>query len=424
MISLLGQATRAQGPADDLETITLEQAHQLALRNHPTLKNIRETVVQAELLRWRAWALLLPNLSVKGTVTRADKEIAVPLPGVPEAIVIQQLWGKHMDFTANIALFNAQSLPLLLNAYDNIEASRLQADFKRDELLFGVTMTFYGLKSIKEAYRMAVEDLRTAEESLRLAKARRAVGHAVKVDVLQAEISVKEAHKNMKDAEDGIHLSTVSLGCLIGISGKFKIADPITPTVFSDQTDLVMEKAMKERRDLKALEIQRSIAERSKTHTWTKFIPTVDMSYIYSMDGAGGFSGEKESWRIIFGVKWNMLDGGQKIAELSERSSKIRQAGFAIDALLLNIREKVDTAVVDLKKARRNLELSEQQLALAEETQRLVSKQYEGGLVNGLRLIEATNTLSKARRARVVEELKYNLAILTLNKTAGSVKPQ
>lgn len=423
-------------------TISLDEAHRLAIQNNPNVGLMAGTIEQAEILRWRAWALLLPNLSADGSITRSDQEITfampdfealitgavaeamggvAPSPGPGDEMVIQELWGKQVGFTANIALFNPQALPLLRNAYDHIKASRIQGEVGRNDLLFAVTAAFYGLRSSQAAQGISAKDLETAREFLHLAEVSRAVGNAVKVDVLRAEIAVTEAEKAVLDAEDSVHLARTSLATLIGVDGAFDIASPPAPQPVAAALDAAVSHALTRRRDLETLDLQARMVARDKDHTWTKFIPTLDMTWNWSWNSAAGFADDHDSWRLIFGARWNLFSGGQRIAELHEKDVSIRMAGLRRTQLEMSIREDVERRVVELERCQRNRRLVEKQQALAAENHRLVSRQYEEGLSTGLDLLDATNTLSRVRRALVLEELRCDLAVLSLNRTAGEI---
>ncbi len=421
--------------------LTLAQAHDLAIQNHPGLKDVGESIRQAEIMRFRAWGILMPRLDADGTITRNDKEISFemqdiggmieaavaealgnqpPAVGEGTSAVLQGLWGQRYGITANITLFNARSIPLIENAYDGVEIARLQGRVARDDLLFAVTVTYYGIKSSEKMVDNAGDNLDTSREFLRLAKARLAVGSAVKVDVLQAELAVTEAEKQLQDARDSLRVAKAGLAYLTGIDNDFRVTDPPAPQAPGEQLDVLQKKALHDRADLQAMRVQILIADRSKIDTWVKWIPTFDLTYNYAWDSASGFADTHTSWRLIFGAKWSLIDSGQRIAELYERDSQIRQAGFRYEQLVLTIKEEVEKVLVEWRQGERNLKLAEKNLALARENHRLFTKQYQGGLASGLELFNATNTLNRARHGRVLEELKKDLAILKLSKAVGS----
>ncbi len=425
---LIGNAVAAENAEGDV--VTLEQAQRLALERNPSMKNIGETVYQANVLIYRAWAILLPNLSASGSITRNSSEAVLAFPDFeaqPDAngdlpmieTVMMEKWAKTFGFTANMTLFNARSIPLLMNAYDNVDYSKMSGRQSRNDLLLAVAAAYFQGYSAEEALDVARRNLENDEEFLKLAQAKKEVGQGTKIDVLRAETALMDAEKELKNAEDAVELSKTALGYLIGIEDAFTITKPEPVEPVGGGLDAVVSKAIRDREDLKAARLARTMAERDRMETWTKWVPSLDVTYKWDWNSAAGFSGEKDNWMLIFGANWSILEGGGRIAELYERKSKERMAGNSADQLELDIKESVETNMLEMQKRRRNVELADKQIALAEETHRLITRQYELGMATSLDVTNASNDLSNVRRARILEQLQLDMAALMLNKAAG-----
>ena len=403
--------------------ITLDEAHGLARQNSYVLKNLEEALKQARNLHWRAYAILLPNISLDGNVTLNDKVIsfAVPDPvtGVTEDVVFQERWNKQFGATANMNLFNAQSIPLILNAEDNVEATGRAGRHDRNELLFAVSAAYYGVRSAMEAATLAQEDRKNADEFLRMAQARLRVGQGLRIEVHRAEIEVMESVRKVENAKDGLKLAKTGLAYLIGHRGDFNIDQPERPRVVEGTLDELQEQALKDRSDLGAVRIQVDIARRERDRIWMQWLPTFDATYNFAWDSATGFAGEHHSWRLIFGAKWDLLSGGQRIADLNDADSRIRQAENRMHQMELTVREEVEKKRLELVKRSRNVELAGRQQGLATENHEMVRKMYAQGLATRLELLDANTTLSRSRGNLLLENLALDLAILELRKALG-----
>ncbi len=410
-------AQQAEGREVDLET-----AHRMALAQNHDMKNIVETVKQAEILVYKAWTILMPNLIGSGSVTVNEDEVAMQMPssdGSARKIVIQDKVQQSLGITANMALFNARSIPLILNAYDNRHMARVTGRHQRNELLFAVTAAYYTIASNEEALKAAEDDLVTAQEFLKLAQSKLAVGQGVRIDVLRAELEVVEAEKQVQNAQDALKLAKTSLAYLTGLKGDYEIVAPASPEAVTGGLDDLQQKALRDRLDLKSTRIQKVMVGRDETETWTKWVPLFDVTYQWNWNSAAGFSGQKDSWLLIFGASWNLFEGGSKFAELAERKSISRQSRNQVNKLILSIKEEVEKALLELEKSRRNVNIAEKQAELANEQFRLVQKQFKIGLATSLDMREATTALSKARLNQVIESLMHDMAVLSLNKSVG-----
>ncbi|RJO71861.1 MAG: TolC family protein [Myxococcales bacterium] len=418
--------------------VTLEQARKLALQFNPSIQNVGERIYQSEMLIYKAWAMLLPSFSADGSVTLNDKKVAIEFPDLTNVdpadllaggdlplseSVIQERWGQNVGFTANMAIFNARSIPLLKNAYDNEDFARASGRHQKSDLLFAVASAYYQINSAKEMVKAAEQNLENAREFLRLSRARLDVGQATKIDLLRAELDVKEQEKQLKNAQDAHALAKTALSYLIGVKEPYETAVPEPVAAVQDGRNALIEKALTDRLDLRAAHLAEEMTQREKIDTWVKWVPTFDVTYNWMWDSAAGFSGEHDSWRLIFGAKWDLLDGGLRIAELYERDSKIREAANNSRQLDLNIRQEVDTNLRELAKSRRNVEMAGEQARLAEETHHLVTRQYEIGLATSLDVLAARTQLGNARVGLIMEKLQHDLNALTLNKAVGEYDP-
>jgi len=418
----------------------LEQAEALALEHHPSLKELEENIKQADLLINRAWAILLPRLSLSAQLTRNDQEISFdmpdfegliraavaesqglqpPPPGSGNSTIIQEEWGQRYGFTARIPLFNAQAFSLLENAKDNLSATRLQRAQQEQNLRFAVSVAYYGLCSNQEALEVTAADLKRAQLQLKMAQKRRDVGVGLRIEVLEAEFSLSQARRAQSDAKDSLRLAQIALSYLIHSPPPFEVQSPPRPELPQGDLRGLQEEAERERPDLKAFRLQQKIVSRDREHTLSRFLPTFDLTYNYSWDSAAGFGGEQGSWRLIFGGEWSLFEGGDRLAVLESQKSELRQIAQRYSGQLRTLQERVERELLEIQKWERSLKLREQQAKLAEESQHLVQEQYKRGLAKGLDLQELNQRLRQAHLAVILARLQRDVSLLKLYKTLG-----
>ncbi len=424
------------GPA--LPKIELEQALVMAVERNPSLKNVDEQIFQADVQINRAWSMLLPNLDATGSVTR-QQEIKLGFPdfmtinkppdepltlndfATMEATetVIQEKWGKAFGFSANITLFNPRSIPLIKMAYDISNQTKLRSQMQKNNLLYAITSSFYQVHSLQEAIGVRRETLAAAKHFLRLSKARHTVGQTTKIDVLRAEIQVMDAQKELDNSIDAHKIAKISLAYLIGQEGDFEIVPPNQVELQTRDREELTRQALQKRVEIQSAEFDKTVAERAKQDTWMKWLPSFDVTYAWNWNSAAGFAGDNDTWMLIFGAKWKVFQGGDRIAELKERKSKVRAAKNNQDQLRLDIRQEIDQNHQQVIQRERNMTLADKQVTLAEENYTLINRQYEVGVVSSLDLLNASTELATKRISRVLERLQYDIAVLKLKKAAG-----
>ena len=403
--------------------LDLAAAQRLARKHNPSYKLLAERVKQADLLIHRAWSTVLPRLSASAAVTRNSDEVEITMPlgaGPPQTVTLQEGVNKRFGVTASATLFNASAIPLIKNAYDNLEATRLRSAHQRAELRLAVSRAYYQVHATRQLVRTAADNLAPAKRFQQEADARRKLGSATSIDAMRARLRVLAATRALRDAEDGAKLARAGLATLLGVErDSFTLAAP--PVAASPGGDLatLTRRALKHRQDLQALRMDRKVASRGPTAAFLGWAPVLDVSYSWRYDSAGGFSGSNDTWQLVFGARWSLLEGGQRVTAVRQQRSRLRAARSTLRARELAVRQQIRQGSLRLRRAERNLRLAAQQVDLAEETHDAVTRQYRAGLVSSLEVVNAGTELERRRVARVVERLQRDLARLELRRALG-----
>ncbi|MDJ0765516.1 MAG: TolC family protein [Myxococcota bacterium] len=425
----------------NVRVINLKEAHEMAVRFSPNAKNIDETVVQADAMIQGAWAMLLPNLTAQGSITRNQRKIEVGFPDFMTLssgdgsgyisqqdfgnmdmiqIPIQELWGKAFGISLNMTLFNPRSIPAISLAYDMADQARIQAQIQKNDLLFAVTSAYYQIYSVQQMIGVTEENLANAKQFLRNSEALKRSGQGTRIDVLRAEIQVMDLEKELANNHDALKMTKTALAFLINIEGDFDIASPDPVTEVSAGLSELKDEALGARVELADAALAQSVARRSKNESLMKWLPVFDLTFSWNWNAAAGFSGENDAWMLIFGAQWKLFEGGARISEYKTRKSQMRMTDNNMEQIVLAIRQEVDQGYRDAVQKRRNLDMADKQIELAETNHHLVSRQYEVGLVPSLDLLNASTNLANKRRQKVMDQLAYDLAVLTLRKAVGS----
>jgi outer membrane protein TolC len=421
-------------PAARARVVTLAEAQEMAAANNYDMRNIDESIVQADTMIGTAWSMLLPSLDASASITRNQREVTMQFPDFSTMtidpatgavamemtdMVLQEKWGKTYGFSAYLTLLNPRAFPLLKNAYDYTELARVNAKAQKNDLLFAVTSAYYQVHTAKEIVGVYRENRALAAEFLRLSEARVKAGQGTGIDVLRARLQLMDAGKALEDANDGVASAKIALARLVGAEGEIDVAGPEQVAPLALEVRELADRAVSSRAEIAAADIGTRMAERSRVETWMKWLPAFDVTYAWSWSSASGFSGENDTWMLIFGARWNLFDGGGRIAESKSRASQLRVAENTRANAEAQIRAQVEQLAIEVRKQRRNVEIAERQVEVAEESHRQVVRQYQSGLATSLELHDAEIELARIKITRVIGRLGYDLAILALEKSVG-----
>jgi outer membrane protein TolC len=418
-----GEAEPVGPEAKPVRIITLKEAQEMAVQNHTSFRNLDETLYQADMGIYQAWTMLLPNLSANASVTRNQREVSVSLP-MPEGqppveIDIQDLWARNFGLSVNLTLFNPRTIPLIKLAYDEYERQQLHDRIQRNELLFAVTSAYYQAYSMDEMIEVAKENLAMTDEFLKHTEALLAAGQATQIDVTRAQIQKVDAEKEVANAEDAKKKAMVALKHLIAEDEPFAVAGPEQVKPVVGDMEALKKQAVSDRIELKQAAVSKVMADRWRKETLTKFLPVFDVTYSWSWASAEGFTGANTNWVLIFGAKWDLFPGGSRIVEYKIRQSEARVVDNTVEQITRDIYQQVELNYLDAEQRKRNVDIADRQVALAEKNHYMVSRQFQAGLITSLDVIDAATKLSNQRILRVFERLQYDLAILKLKKNLG-----
>ncbi len=440
--------------AEPAPTLTLPQALEEAESQNFDLRQARERLAQAR-LQWRkVLAGYLPTVTAGGSYTRNQSEATLSLPngywlrdlsGVPgfdpatvngpvspdvpgqpsttvlmpsgfDSITVQ----KQDQLGAQFQLQQALLVPSLWPAFGLAdlggEVAQASVEAARQEVLFGVAQLYYLAAGQKEALAVRREFLESALVTERQARMRYEAGTAPKLDLLLAQTERSAAEQELALAGQAYATARIALATLLDHAGDFEVVVPVPVSV--EEPGLAQEDG-RERPDVVAARLSRTLAEKSHDATWYRYLPNVVATATYQLSNVSGFTNETGQWAIGVGASWTLWDGGAREVELEETASKAREAGVALAGAERRARDEVRTAAFELESARANVLKSAEQVRLAREAMLLADTSYAAGTSTQVEVSKARSQLKGAELAALLERLKVEVSAMKLLKAAG-----
>ena len=118
-------------------------------------------------------------------------------------------------------------------------------------------------------------------------------------------------------------------------------------------------------------------------------------------------------------MTWDIFDWGKRRGVVGQRDAQLTQAEE-------NLRRVTDRVAVDVDKAYRKLEQSDQMitvaaeaLALQKESERLNRNQFQAGVISAAKNEQAAATTGKAELDALEARLAHELALAEIDRIAG-----
>ncbi len=429
------------------EVRSLRWVYKRATRGNLDLKMLRQRLVQAKLMKEKAWAILKPSLMLQAGYTRHQAEVTFdPMKGLTSAlsklpippsskkdltsqksdpVVITPLNQLTLALQLNWNFFNLQSIPMLQSVDLGYHQALQNAKRIRRDLLFNLTRAYYNTLLAEGLVSITRQSWQNSYNHFQIALERYKAGLWTELKVMRAKLDVVKARQNWLNARNSLRKTKLSLAALLNIKKfPYQTARP-KPIALPDKSrEDWLKIARRHRLELKVKKLALSIARKKITQIWMKFFPTVSLGSGFRMSNSGGFSGDKTQWNISLNAKFPIYLGGSRYVELREAHSKYRQAQIDYEKTQRNIAKEIDQVLLDLRNAKATLLVARTQLQIAQRSFLLYQQRYKAGLATPVALSDAQTQLMAAQIAHLRAKLNLDLVALSLQRAAGLFHPK
>jgi outer membrane protein len=410
--------------------VPLEEAYRLALANEEQIKIAYSELAKAQLLPWRAIALLTPRGDVTGTYAHNKEEISFirsgvqPPPGTGGAVGITTSTIRPSDqwqgiFAVTQPLIQPSFLPSWKLGKETVRQNTHGYEFTIQEILFGVARAYYDVLRAREQIEVAQDTLRLAQDELRQAQVRYRVGEVIKTDVLRAEVAVERAKRQLIDNQNSLRLALSVLARTIGVREPIGAVEPAPPTFSGESYEQLLDKADKQRQDLRARVAAVEVARQRRNLVRARYAPSVSALWQFPKLTPETFANRNDFWVLTLTFQWPVFDGGVRELDLQEQNENLAQAELQLERLRKDIGIEVRQTFLAVETLGATLNTLKQEVALAQENYTITSKQYRVGLATSLDVNTSLNALNQVRTQLTDQTYAYQVALFGLDRAVG-----
>ncbi|MEW6740058.1 MAG: TolC family protein [Nitrospirota bacterium] len=398
---------------------SLEDLYRIALERSEKIKISEEDLYISERGRDKAASALLPKLSAFGSYTKytEDKRSSTGAIIQPDGSIS---WGLRLDQSFYL---NGREITAFKISKEYIEKSRYDLYAVKEVYIFSVASAYYDVLRTKKAVEIAKTNFDRLTKHRDAAAIRLKVGEVTKTDLLRAEAELSGAHAELVKAENNLKLTRAVLARVVGISGDYDVKETAgSREDAADNLDSLKQRAFAERAEMKAMELQKRIAEEQVGYSKGAYWPTLSIEGVYARreDNPSVVTVNKES--IYGGIKLNFpfFEGGLRRAEVAEAEAKKRQSELIYNDLKKTIGIEVENAYLDFQTQKGILKSFDDRVTFASDNYNSVSRQYQFGLANSIDVIDANTLLLTAERQLTDARYNYQLSVLRLQRATGA----
>ncbi len=403
-------------------TVTLAQAQDIGLRNHPRIASAALIADASGFAVREARAAQYPTLSVNFSAIGAKPDSTLAAGAVTTSSIYSRV---SSDVVASQLLTDfGRTANLVQSARLHNASENRDVDNIRAQVLLAVQETYYQALSSEAVLKVAQATLNLRNLTLRQVTALARSNLRSTVDVSFAQVNVSQAELDLLHAENDARAAHAQLSAAMGYGNDqpFTLADEPMPPGLEPDIDTLIGQAMRERPDLAALRLNRdsleSYAEAEKRLSY----PTITAA---AATGASPVrvDGIQETYGgagVIVNIP--VLNGGLFKARREEADSRAQAAGKDVDDLSVEIARDVRVAWLDANDAFRRLDVTAQMVTQANEALRLAQARYDNALGSIVELNQAQLNQAAAEIASASAKYDYLGRRAVLNFAMGILR--
>lgn len=402
--------------------LTLDGAIQRGLRTNLGVILQNSSQLNASGQRLEQLQALLPTVTGTGSYTVEQVNLAaygIKFPGLKQIVGPFQV----EDFQASLSqsLFNLPALQNYIQAKHAFKSAQLSAEDARDVVVLTVGNAY--LLCIADAARVeAVEaELATSKVSLDQAIAAHEAGTSPKLDVLRAQVDYQNEQQNLISAVNQLAKDKLALARTIGLplDQQYALTDS-APYAALDQVDpkVAFESALKNRKDLRALEELVKGSEAQKKAAWQQQLPTADVNGFFGDQGTtlgnshGVYSATGEINAPI--LQLAKTRGDEQVA-----SAAYAQAQAKLSDQVQQVNQDVHDSILDIEAAAKLVEATKSNVNLAAEALSEAQQRFHEGISDNLPVSQAQSQVQQANDQYISALYQHNVAKLALARALG-----
>jgi outer membrane protein len=258
---------------------------------------------------------------------------------------------------------------------------------------------------------------------VKLANSQKNAGTGTGIEVTRAQVQLANDQTQLIIAQNDRTRAALQLmkAMSLDMDVSLTFADKLSPgPVDAGALDVSIEKAKKERAELKAQRQKEEAANLTYGAVRAERLPTIGASGDYGSSG-GHLEDSRATRAVGVSLRIPLFDGGRRAGRSAESLSQYEQERARTRDLAQQVELEVRVAYASLNSARTEVETAAQGVMLAENELAQAQRRYQAGVTNSIEVTDAQTRLVRARDNRVTALYNYNLARLDLATATGSI---
>ena len=428
----LTSTARAQTP----RPVTLVEALTQAAQNNLSLRAAAFEVVIARAQLAQAEAVRSGQLILTASYTRlnesAGSSIVIPggtIPGIPTPTTITlpapapNLFGSALTY--QYPVFTGGRIESQIGlARANLKGAEATLERVKQQVILDVKQAYYQLLLAQAGVDVAVRTLASADENLRVARARVAAGAAPRFDEVAAEVNQANARQALIRGRNAVALAQHGLDAVMGLPLDTVLQPRETMTIVAVRGEVraLIRRALENRPELAEHQARVAAAiaaiEIARAGGRPALVLSGGPTYGNTTGGTAGASAVF-GWSVTLAATVPLFDGGVTAQRVREAEARVEQLRAVEAQLRQSVELDVRRTMLIFASAAEELVAADKIVEQAQEGLRIANVRFAAGVSTNLEVITAQASLSQAEGNRIQALFNVNIARAQLERATG-----
>ena len=419
-------------------SLSLDECLQMALSNNENLKNsiLEENVSKMTSREYLSVGFpqiqFETGLKYNFEIQKSLIDISKFMPGVPEGTEQEVSFGQKydgiMDLGINQMIFNGSYFVGLAASKALIELSEKQTVRTKVDIIESVNKAYYVVLNTKERLSLVNSNLDRIESLLNDTEILYENGFVEKLDIDRIKVSFNNLNAEKIKAERLYDLSLSVLKFQIGfpVNEKLSVRGSIEDVILSVNEYDIQSFDYSDRIEHSILNTNKRLKSYDLKNNRSQFLPQIYANLSY------GYNTSSSEYDLFFNSnRWKnygtvglqvivpIFDGFNKRSKINRSKIVVQQVENQIKFLERSIDLQINQNYIELKNAIESLNVSKDNLVLANEVYNVSEKKYKEGIGSNLEVLDSNNALKTAQTNYYNAYYQAIISKINLEKTLG-----
>jgi outer membrane protein len=422
LLILLVAAAAAAQTVTPHRTLTLSDAENAAVRNHPRLHAAQAVAKAASFVTAEVRASYYPSMNVNVTGAGVQSGTAVAAGNITTSSLASRaasgVWANQLitDF--------GRTARLVDSAQQRAGSEQENVNTTRAQIVLEVQQAYFRALMAQSVLKVAQYTVNARKLTLKQVSALAASNLKSSLDVSFAEVTVSEAELALFQAENQIRAAFANLSAAMGNEKdeEYALVEEPMPEPLEHSADPLIAKALRQRPELASLRLSVNAASSFAASEKRLWLPSIGL-----IGAAGALPGHDDRLHSSYsGIGLNVnipvFNGGLFSARRNEAEQKVEAARQQARALEIKVARDVKVAWLNSENAFRKLDVTARLQDQAARALKLAQARYDLGLSTIVELTQAQLSETSAEITGAGAKYDYYMQRSILDYETGAIK--